>query len=161
MPSTLRPSIAALAEPGGVERRVADAIDRAVDDETRDLRVPSSVLWSAIGAGQYVVAAALIFAAIWYAALFVLDRPAVGSIDVPLLGPVPAPVIFLAAVLLAGFALTQLLRLHAGWLARRWARRVVARIRTGIESRIRDTLLTPLDAIEAARARIGRALEGC
>ncbi|OLC54843.1 MAG: hypothetical protein AUH85_10730, partial [Chloroflexi bacterium 13_1_40CM_4_68_4] len=154
LPSTLRPAVAALAEPSNVERGLAAAIDRAVDTEARRLDVPASPVWSVIGFGQYVVAALLIFAAIWFASLFVLDRPAVGSVEVPLLGPVPAPVIFLAAVLLAGYVLTLLLRLHAGWVARRWARRVASRIRSGVESRIRDSLFVPLDAIESARSRL-------
>ena len=122
LPSTLRPAVAALAEPANIERGLAAAIDRAIDDEARDLRVPASVLWSAIGAGQFVVAALLVFAAIWFASLFVLDHPAVGSVALPLLGPVPSPVLFLAGVLLAGYVLTLLLRLHAGWVARRWVR---------------------------------------
>jgi hypothetical protein len=158
LPATLRPAVAALSEPSTVERRLADAIDRAVEVEARELRVPASPVWSVIGAGQYVVAALLVFAAVWFAALFVLDKPAVGSIEVSPLGPVPAPVVFLAAVLVAGYVLTQLLRLHAGWMARRWSRRVAGRIRDGVESRIRDSLFVPLDAIEAARARLARAL---
>jgi ribosome biogenesis GTPase A len=161
LPSTLRPAVAALAQPANVERRVAEAIDRAVEIEAREIRVPASVLWSAVGAAQYVVAALLIFAAIWFASLFVLDRPAVGTIDVPLLGPIPAPVMLLAAVLLAGYVLTLLLRLHAGWVARRWAGRVAARIRSDVEARIGESLFVPLDAIEAARARLAAALRDC
>ena len=161
LPSTLRPSVAALAEPSSVERRVAAAIDRAVETQVADLRVPDSVVWPAIGVGQYVVAALLIFAALWFASLFVLDRPAVGSVDVPVLGPVPSPVVFLAAVLLVGYVLTLLLRFHAGWVARRWARRVTARLGDEIETRIRDSLFAPLDAIEAARSRIANAMKGC
>ena len=161
LPSTLRPAVAALAEPANIERGLAAAIDRAIDDEARDLRVPASVLWSAIGAGQFVVAALLVFAAIWFASLFVLDHPAVGSVALPLLGPVPSPVLFLAGVLLAGYVLTLLLRLHAGWVARRWARRVVSRIRSGVESRIRGSVFLPLDAIEAARSRLAAAMKDC
>jgi energy-coupling factor transporter ATP-binding protein EcfA2 len=157
LPSTLRPAVAALGEPSALERRLADAVDVALAAQAEAFVVPRSPLWSLIGAAQYVVTALLLFAALWFAALLILDRPQVGAVDVPLLGPVPIPVLFLAALLLAGYVLALALRLHAGWLGRRWGRRVARSVRDEIAARVRDSIFVPLDALEASRARLAAA----
>lgn len=158
LPSTLRPAVAALGEPSALERRLADAVDVALAAQAEAFAVPRSPIWSFIGAAQYVVTALLLFAALWFAALFVLDRPPVGVVEVPLLGPVPTPVLFLAALLLAGYLLALALRVHAGWLGRRWGRRVARSVRDDIAARVRDTVFVPVDALEASRARLASAL---
>jgi hypothetical protein len=106
------------------------------------------------------VTALLIFAALWVVALFVLHEPIVGSVELPYLGPVPAPVLFLAAVLLTGYLFALALRSHAGWLGRRWARRIGALVAGEVDTRVRETLLAPLDDIESARERMAAALRG-
>ncbi|TMC57340.1 MAG: hypothetical protein E6J19_06225 [Chloroflexi bacterium] len=164
VPAALRPKVAALSAPAALEKRLSEAIDRTVTTEAMAFRVPSSAVWSVIGVGQYVVTALLIFAALWFVSLFVLERPATGSIDLPILGPVPSPVILLAAALLAGYLLAMALRLHAGWRGRRWARRVGTLITNELNTRIRDAILLPLDELDAARtqlARAVRALDNC
>src|SRR5439155_1031744 len=126
VPVALRPAVASLAAPADAERRLADAVDRALTAEASDLRTPTSFIWSLIGFGQYLVTGLLVFGALWLAALFVLHEAPSGSVDLPYLGPVPTPVVFIAAVLLAGYLLALALRYHAGWLGRRWARRIGA-----------------------------------
>jgi energy-coupling factor transporter ATP-binding protein EcfA2 len=158
LPSALRPAVAALGEPAGLERRLADAVDVALAAQVEGFVVPRSRVWSVIGAAQFVVTALLVFAALWFAALLFLDGPAVGSVHLPLLGPVPTPVVFLAALLLAGYLLAFALRIHAGWLGRRWGRRVAKSVREEIAARVRDTVFVPLDALEASRARLAAAL---
>jgi len=86
------------------------------------------------------------------------DTPT-GSLAVPVLGPVPAPVVLVAAVLLAGYLLANALRLHAGWLGRRWARRIGARITQEVQARVHDAVLVPLDQIEASRDQLRRAVK--
>jgi hypothetical protein len=154
----LRPAVAALGEPSALERRLADAVEVALAAQAEAFAVPRSPLWSLIGVAQYVVTALLLFAALWFAALFVLDRPPVGVVELPLLGPVPTPVVFLAALLLAGYLLALALRVHAGWLGRRWGRRVAKSVREEIAARVRDTVFVPLDALEASRARLASAI---
>src|SRR5207245_2035762 len=122
----LRPAVGSLAAPADAERRLADAVDRALTAEASELRTPTSFIWSLIGFGQYLVTGLLVFGALWLAALFVLHDAPSGSVDLPYLGPVPTPVVFIAAVLLAGYLLALALRYHAGWLGRRGARRVGA-----------------------------------
>jgi hypothetical protein len=104
------------------------------------------------------VTALLIFSVLWFASLFVIHDMPVGAIELPYLGPVPAPVALLAATLLAGYVLAKLLQLHAGWLGRRWAKRVGARITREVRQRVVDELLVPLDEFDASRAVVSKAV---
>ncbi len=102
--------------------------------------------------------AVLIFAVLWFASLFVIHDVPVGTIPVPYLGPVPTPVLLLAAALLLGYVLAKLLQLHAGWLGRRWARRVGSRVTRAIRDAIGDELMAPLDEFDASRAALKKAV---
>src|SRR5207302_6879803 len=107
---------------------------------------------------QYVVTAALLFAALWIAAVFLLRAP-FASVDVPVLGPIPTPLVVLASLLLAGYLLARLLGAHAGMLGRRWARGLRGDLTRELETRLRDVLFVRLDDIDAARGRIASARE--
>jgi hypothetical protein len=158
MPAPLRRRLAALTAPAALEERLAEGIDRSIAIEATTFRAPTSTLWPVIGAAQYVVTAFLIFSVLWFASLFVIHDAPVSAISVPYLGFVPTPVALLAATLLAGYVLAKLLQLHAGWLGRRWAKRVGTRITSGVRQRIADDLLVPLDELDASRAALEKAL---
>jgi hypothetical protein len=111
-----------------------------------------------IGAAQYLVTALLAFSALWFGSLFVIHDAPVGSVSVPYLGPVPTPVALLAIALAVGYLLAKLLQLHAGWLGRRWAKRIGARIAAEVRHRVDDELLLPLDRFEASRAALNKAV---
>ena len=53
---------------------------------------------------------------------------------------------------------TKLLQLHAGWLGRRWAKRVGARVTRDVRERIADELLVPLQQFDASRAALREAV---
>ena len=156
VPPETRGAIASLADAHELETRIAGAIDSAVAARVSDVRAPTSFVWTVIGALQYVVTAALLFAALWIAAVFLLHAP-FASIDVPILGPIPTPLVVLAAVLLAGYVLARLLGAHAGVLGRRWARRLRDDLTRELETRLGDMLFTPLETIDVARTRIAAA----
>ena len=157
VPASLRGTVASLSAPGSLEAALRDAIDRAVTSEATRFRVPTSRLWSAIGAMQYLVTGALLFSALWLATLFTVHDVPVGTVAVPYLGPVPAPVVLLAATLVLGYLLAKLLQLHAGLLGRRWAKRVGAAVSGEVRRRVGDEILLPLDRFDASRAALGRA----
>ncbi len=165
VPAQLRGALAALSAPASLEHRLAATIDRSLASEVATFRVPTSALWSVIGIAQYAVTAVLIFSLLWFASLFVIHDAPVGAISVPYLGPMPTPVVLVAATLLAGYVLAKLLGLHAGWLGRRWAKRVSARISREVRQEIADDLLVPLEQFEASRAALHKAVraadEGC
>ena len=101
-----------------------------------------------IGATQYAVTRST--GAGWEPWTPIGDVP-VNAIQVPYLGPVPTPVLLLAAALLAGYLLARLLQAHAGWVGRRWARRAGARITSEVSRQITDDLLIPLVQFDASR----------
>jgi 50S ribosome-binding GTPase len=156
VPPAVRGAVAALIDAEALRARLTSAIDAAVATRTADVRAPTSLVWSVIGALQYVVTAGLLFAGLWIAAVFLLHAP-FASVDVPVLGPIPTPLVVLAALLLAGFLLARLLGAHAGLLGRRWARRLRADLSRELERRLRDVLFARIDTIDAARVRIARA----
>jgi hypothetical protein len=156
VPSQSRGAIAALIDAQALSARLSGAIDSAVATRTAEVRPPTSLVWSVIGALQYIVTAALLFAGLWIAAVFLLRAP-FASVDLPVLGPIPTPIVVLASLLLAGFVLARLLGAHAGMLGRRWARRLRRDLSSELEVRLRDVLFARIDTIDAARARIARA----
>jgi GTPase SAR1 family protein len=156
VPSEARAAIASLIDAEALHTRLTGAIDAAVATRTAEVRPPTSVIWSVIGAFQYVVTAGLLFAGLWIAAVFFLRAP-FASVDVPVLGPIPTPLVVLASLLLAGYVLARLLGAHAGMLGRRWARRLRGDLTRELELRLRDVLFARLDTIDAARGRIARA----
>jgi hypothetical protein len=156
VPAESRGAIAALIDAEALRARLTGAIDAAVATRTAEVRPPTSVVWSVIGALQYIVTAGLLFAGLWIAAVFLLHAP-FASVEVPVLGPIPTPLVVLAALLLSGYLLARLLGAHAGMLGRRWARRLRDDLTRELETRLRDVLFARLDTIDAARARIARA----
>ena len=165
VPAPLRGALAALSAPASLDHRLTETIDRSLGAETANFQVPTSALWSVISIAQYAVTALLVFSLLWFASLFVIHDAPVGAIPVPYLGPVPTPVVLLAASLLGGYVLAKLLGLHAGWLGRRWAKRVSARISREVRQAIADNLLVPLEQFEASRAALHNAVraadDGC
>jgi hypothetical protein len=160
VPGSVRGSLATLSTPAVFEQRLAETIDRSLTTEAAEFRVPTSALWSLIGFGNYAVTAVLLFVALWFAALFLIHEAPVGSVDVPYLGAIPTPVLLLAATLVVGFLLAQALRLHAGWLGRRWARRIGKQITRGVRERITDSLLLPIERFDLARQQLAKAARG-
>ena len=158
VPAPLRRGLAALSAPTSLEHRLAETVDRSLAGVAAGFRVPTSALWTVIGAAQYLVTALLVFSALWLGSLFVIHDAPVGSISVPYLGPVPTPVALLSAALVVGYLLAKLLQLHAGWLGRRWAKRIGARITGEVRQRVVDELLVPLDRFEASRAALNKAV---
>ena len=158
VPAPLRGGLAELTASTSLERRLAETVDGSLAAEAATVRVPTSALWSVIGAAQYAVTALLFFCVLWFASLFVIKDVPVGSTVVPYLGPVPTPVALLAATLAAGYLLAKLLQLHAGWLGRRWAKRIGARITRDVGQRIQDELLVPLERFESSRAALRKAV---
>lgn len=156
VPSQTRGAIAALIDAEALRVRISGAIDAAVATRTADVRAPTSFVWSVIGALQYLVTAALVFTALWIGAVVLLHSP-FASVDVPVLGPIPAPLVVLATLLLAGYVLARLLGAHAGMLGRRWARRLRDDLTRELARRLGDVLFAPLAAIDEARARIAQA----
>jgi energy-coupling factor transporter ATP-binding protein EcfA2 len=155
IPSTLRPQFAAAARTSDFEQRTAASLDRIIAAQP-PLDPPSSRLWPVLGLLQTANTLLLVFAAAW-TVIWIIARPDVASYDLPILGPIPAPLVLLAIGVIAGYVLARLLALHAGWLGRRWARRVSGEIRSAVRDTVVADAFAQIEAIEAARASLGAA----
>ncbi len=153
-PPPLRPRIAAVYEPRAVDAQIAASLDRVAAMPLGS--APTSLAWILIGLGQYVVTAALIFAALWIAVI-AFGRVDISTATVPILGAVPTPLLLLAGALAAGYILARLLGAHAYWLGRRWAGRIRKGITAELEPRLESTAIAPLAAMDAARGRLAAA----
>jgi GTP-binding protein EngB required for normal cell division len=158
LPAPARPGLAPLVDTDAVARRLSDAIDRAIAGEAGRFTPPVSAVWPVLGIGQLVATAAVVLGIVWLASLYVIGGAVpTGVVDVPVLGPVPTPVVLLFGGIVAWFLLGRLLRWHAGWLGRRWSRRVGDEISAEVSAAVGTTALRPLDAYEAARLDLWRA----
>ncbi|HUG30445.1 MAG TPA: GTPase [Candidatus Limnocylindria bacterium] len=158
IPPAMRARYAATGEGRDLEARLGKALDRVVLRHA-EVEAPSSRLWPAIGLLQAANTLLLVFAVAWVI-LWVIARPEVASYDLPVLGPVPAPMVLLFVALAAGYVLARLLGLHAGWLGRRWARRLSGDVRTAVREIVAADAFAPIALIEEARAALAAAAVG-
>jgi hypothetical protein len=156
-PPTIRATLATSMEPGVVGTNLARAVDRAISARVMD--VPSSRLWPLIGLLQTVATLALVFTGVWVV-LWVLVKFPVDSVSVPVLGQLPIPFIVLVAALLAGYLIARLLRAHAGWVGRRWARALAQDVRDRVGHEVDTSALAGLDRLEGARRALWNAARG-
>lgn len=155
-PSGLRPKLAAVVEPVELRRGLERAVDRSI--ATLDpLDAPSSGWWSLIGVLQTVATLAIALAAAWVV-VWILVKPPAASLDLPVIGQVPMPFAVLVAAVLVGYLLARVLGLHAGWIGRRWARRVRDRVAASVRQEITDRGFESLDRLEAARRSLRSTL---
>jgi GTP-binding protein EngB required for normal cell division len=156
VPASSRAAILAATRADDLEDNLAAALDAVARQATGELRIPGSILWPIVGAIQLAIGAAFAFAVAWYVTLFVSQgQVPVSTVDAPLLGPVPLPLVLLAGSIVASAALGLLLAVHAGWIGRRIGRRVAERVRAAVGSSVAAIGFGGLDHVEQARRRIG------
>ena len=159
LPSGARaPAMAALGM-HDLEARLVSAIDQATRQSREAARPPRLFLWGFVGAIQLALGGVLLFAIAWY--LTIIFGPGgidVATVEVPYLGPVPVPLVLVVASLVASFVFGALLSIHAGWIGRRQARLVAARVTEAVENTVADTAFAPLDRMDEARRRLHAAL---
>ena len=159
----IRPKLAAALEPAELRRGLERAVDRAVAG-VEHLEAPTSRWWSLIGFLQTIATLGIALAAAWIL-VWILAKPPVDSVTVPLLGQIPMPFAVLVAFLAVGYLLARLLGLHAGWVGRRWAGRVRDRVAAAVRREVTEAGLAPLDRLEEARRRLWDAtstiVRGC
>ena len=150
----VRPAFAAAIEPDRLRAGLGATIDRAVSRHDRP--VPTSRLWPIIGTLQTIATGALVLSVAWIV-VWILARPPVDAVQVPVIGSVPMPLVALVVSLLAGYLIARLLGLHAGWLGRRWAGRLRRDVGDAVAEQVREHALDPLDRLEAARRALWTA----
>jgi hypothetical protein len=158
VPPAARPAWAAVADPTDLHVRLERAIDRGVAVERGRWRPPHSRLWPALGVLQLVATIAVILGAIWIAGLLAgVGRDVTASVELPLLGAVPMPVLLLAGGVIGWWVLGRVLSAHAGWLGRRWARSVRARVEDEVRRTVSEAVGGRIGDVEAARRELALA----
>jgi hypothetical protein len=150
----VRPALAASVAPERLRDGLAGAIDRAV--ARHDRTIPSSRLWPVLGLLQTLATAATVLSVVWIA-IWILARPPVDDVQVPIVGTLPSPLVALGVSLFAGYVFARLLGLHAGWLGRRWASRLRRRVEAAVSEQVQASALAPLDELESARRSLWTA----
>jgi GTP-binding protein EngB required for normal cell division len=153
----VRPALAATVEPIEVRRSLERAVDGAIGRQER--AAPSSRVWPLIGLLQTVATWAIGLSVAWII-VWILARPPVSSIDVPVLGLIPVPFAALVVALAIGYALARILGLHAGWVGRRWAAGLRRDVTAAVQREVSDRALLPLDRLEVARQELWSAAGG-
>jgi hypothetical protein len=154
---TVRPTLAAAVDPTQLRQGLERSVDRALAGLDR-LEAPSSRVWSLFGLLQTLSTPAIAVSAAWVV-IWILTRPPVDSVDLPLIGTVPIPFVALIASILVGYVLARGLGLHAGWVGRRWAHRVRDRVAASVRREVTERGLGALDALEDARKVLGTAID--
>jgi GTP-binding protein EngB required for normal cell division len=155
-PPALRPALAATLDPAEVRLGLERALDRAIGG-IGALEAPRSRWWPVLGILQTLATVGIVLSAAWVV-LWILARPVTGSVELPVLGPVPSPFVSLVAFLLAGYVIARLLGAHAGWVGSRWAGRVRDRVARAVEVEVRERAFRQLDELEDARRRLTGAV---
>jgi GTP-binding protein EngB required for normal cell division len=88
-PPAIRPAIAATLHQGEVRVGLERAVDRAVGG-VGVLQAPTSRWWTVFGLLHTLATAAIVLSAAWVV-VWILVRPATGSVVLPVLGPSPRP----------------------------------------------------------------------
>ncbi len=152
MPARLRPSILATADPVAIDEQLGRGIDAAMSHLAASSDRPRSRLWPAIGLLQLAATASLLVGAIWLVTLLATagSTPS-GSIDLPVLGPMPTPAVLIIGGLLATFLLDRLLHRLADRMGRRWADKILEEVSRGVSTIVADILVAQLAEMDGAR----------
>jgi hypothetical protein len=158
-PAPLRPGVAAAAS----APELGPVLTRLVDDvASRGARAVVSGrqrVWLLLGLLQTVATVTLVGGIIW-SIVWILARPPVDSVNVPVLGAIPMPLVLVLAGALGGYLLARLLGVHAGLVARQAGRALRRDLLTGIERGVADAAFARLDHLDATRANLATAAAG-
>jgi len=158
VPPAIRPRLASAADPAALGRRLAAAVDAALP-QPGSLPPPSSRLWPLLGLLQTVTLVATVVAVAWIVLWFIF-RPPVESLELPLVGPVPAPLALLLGALAAGYVLARAVGWHAGWRGRRWAGAVADEVRRAVRSAVDREAFAAVDTLDVDRRSLWQAAHG-
>ncbi len=159
LPARLRPTVLATAEPAAISERLAHGIDGAVSRPASARDRPPSRRWLAIKPLQFLSVGSLLVGIIWQASLLASFGSApTATIDVPVLGPMPTPVVLILGGLLGWFLLNRLLRRQADQLGKQWADSILADVSREISTVVTDVLASQLASSDEARHALWAAV---
>lgn len=159
LPAPLRPNVLAGADPAVVGARLTRGLDAVVRSAAVARDRPHSRLWPAFGLLQLAATASVVGGAIWVVVLFaVAGATPTGSVDLPVLGPMPTPAALILVGLLSWFALDRLLHWQAHRLGDRWADAILEQVSPGVSACVAEVIDARLASLDEARAALWSAL---
>lgn len=151
----LRAGILGDIDQASVKQSLATAVDAAVVEVSRDIEVRTPWSWRILAVAQFIALAGVVVALLWFLTLWM--GPAnllVGTVDVPLLGPVPTPLALLVVSVVVSLLVGGLARLDASWRGRRAAATVEVALRQVIDREIEEHGFARLTEMDSARASL-------
>jgi GTP-binding protein EngB required for normal cell division len=124
---------------------LADSLDQAVLGT--DLEVSAPAWWRAVGAAQWLLAAAAVAGGAWLVVLGLLGALRLPQPRTPYAGWLPVPTLLLLAGLVLGFLLGVVVRGVAGRAAHRRADRARTRLLDAVAAVARDRVTGPVRAV--------------
>jgi len=159
LPAPMRPNVLAGADPAVVSERLSHGLDAVVANATVARDHPRSRLWPVLGLLQLAATASVVVGAIWVVVLFaVAGATPTGSVDLPLLGPMPTPAALILIGLLAWFLLDRLLHWQAHRLGDRWAEAILEQVSPGVSACVAEVIGARLATLDEARAALWSTL---
>ena len=159
MPAQLRPGVLASAEPAVLGERLARGIDGAVSGPAVARDRPPTRPWPALRPLRYVAVGSLLVGIIWLVALWVIGGSLpTGTIETPVLGPMPTPLVLILGGALGWLVLDRLLRRQADSLGRQWADSILADVSRRVSTLVADVLAAQLAPLDEARHALWAAV---
>jgi hypothetical protein len=158
-PAPLRPGVAAAVSAPELGQVLTRLVDDVASRGARAAEPGKHRVWLLIGVLQTVATVTLVGGIIW-SIVWILARPPVDSVNVPVLGAIPMPLVLVLAGALGGYLLTRLLGVHAGLVARQAGRALRGDLLAGIERGVADVAFARLDHLDTTRAALAKAAAG-
>ena len=156
-PPATRATLATSVEPAALGANLGRSIDRAI--AARASTVPSSWVWTSSGSYRR--------SRPWLSCSPRSGSPCGSSSSSRstrsgclFLGQLPIPIVALVAALLTGYLIARLLGFHAGWVGRRWARRLAGEMRESVAREVETSAFAGLDRLETARRALWTSARG-
>ncbi len=159
LPARLRPSVLATADPAVIGEQLAHGIDGAVSGPAVAGDRPPSGPWPAIRPLQFLAVGSLLVGIVWLVALLAIGGSvSTGTINFPVLGPMPTPVVLIVGGLLGWFLLNRLLRRQADQLGRQWADSILEDVSRRVSAVVTDVLAAQLASVDEAQHALWAAV---
>jgi len=151
-----RATILTRLSPDQIRTTLTSSVDAVTGGIARDLRArPHPLLWRLLAPLQWVATGGLLVASIWY--LTILIGPAdipVGTIEVPIVGPMPALLVLLLGSASLSLLVAAIVNVQASFSSRQRGREIQREIRDRIETELRSSAFGPLANLESQRQEL-------
>lgn len=147
-------------DPDAAAESLTTALDSALSESAGQLDIRPPLLWRVLSFLQLIATVGLLAAVAWYVMIWIAPAGIpVGTIELPELGPVPVPLALLVASAALSLLIGATVRIHATWLGRRQARRVMANVRARVSESVDQHGFAPIARLRNDMDRLSELVE--